>query len=319
MAGLIRNIIGSLFSRKSREELKIHLTFSNSVKLLKKFRKKLKLEKKDKQEEENDEKEIKEEAEILDFDEVVQGFEDFIKTFLDEEENFSDEIKKIIVVQYRMEEEIDDFLKKLRELSQYYNYAVMPQLVEAISKELTKIKNFIIQQRKIAHDFAFEHERRREKSILPYFIIYHKLRANAKKAKKDYKHLEKLFNHMEKIIDLLEKNKKDVNLQSPEGTELINEIKELQVLLKEEQELLMEEFKDLLLLQQLLEILHLRGQERFKELINMLNEIKNKEGFPESEYERLMREANDIWNKKVKELEQRELAEEKVLLKNIAA
>ncbi len=320
MGNIFTNALGSLISRKRGAELRMQVTgaISSSARLLKKVRKRLKAERKDKRREEKDMELIEESAEYLDLDELVESFDDFINKFLDEENELIQMLKRSDTVEFKIEKQLQKFIEELKDLTEKYEDEVLSELVRSLVKELDDIKKFVIQEKKRAHDLAFGHDNRfRDKSVMPYFMIYHKLRKIAKESRKDINHLERIDKHMEKIITLLRKNK-SADLSSSEGNEAKKEISSLKELLTQQRAEVMDEFKELMLLERFLTVLETRSEDRFTELLDTLSAIRRKEGLPKMTYDELLEEARQAhirlhkWDKK-------ELAATKVIAMNAAA
>lgn len=234
------------------------------------------------------EKLIQEGMAFFDANETKQSVKERISEFIEEHELIRDMIYLADTEEYRLLERMEDMQEKLATFqANHHELTELNDTCNELHRVMENIRSVLNTERKRARDVLGDHQKMRDRSFLPFAMIYFKIRYKAKEGKKDAKHLKKLYHNVNHVLLHLQKDKTDTK-------ELEKAIRKLHKDLKDGEEEMIEELEDLAQIQQYLTVLEFRdGIDEEEKIVEKLKEIQ----FPahdQQELEAKLREAHEV-------------------------
>ena len=301
----------SVFTKKGRlkRKLKRRMKWKSSRKDFRRIRKDAKGVKEDEEEEKHLQETINEAMKMFDADEVTDDMELIIETFTEEHELLRDMLRIANTENMRLMKEVGDLQKRL---SEYQSNHPDQQEIGDIKKEvdgvLQRIQETLREERKRARRVLQDRQRVKDKSLLPFSLIYYRIRRNARMGKKDAKHLKKLEKHVKKTLD-------ELNKEQPDEKELHKTLKEMHKDLKSGEKEMLDEVKELAHIEQYVQVLQFR--ESAEDIQNMEEKLKQAD-FPQYKIEEIEKKLREAFQK-LQEVEKEEKTESKGVYKTAKA
>jgi hypothetical protein len=241
-------------------------------------------------EEHHTERLIKEGIEFFDADETAQSAKQRIEEFIREHELIRTMIRVANIEEYRLLERVEKMQERLLSFqARHQDLKELGEMIRELHAAMENIRSILNTERMRARDVVRDHQKMRDRTFLPFAMIYFKIRRKAKEGKKDAKHLKKLARNVEHVLTTLDK-------KATPG-EVEKAITKLHKDLKRGEQEMIEEVRDLAQIEQYLTVLEFRhGIDKMDALIDKLKEIQ----FPPYKLEELeeqLREAHSIVEK----------------------